>query len=33
MFLDFHRTSAGAFIISANVEGSCGESTHARVGR
>ncbi len=33
MFLDFHRTSNGAFVISANVEGSCGESKHTRVGR
>jgi hypothetical protein len=33
MFLDFHRTSKGAFFISADVEGSCGESTHTRVGR
>jgi hypothetical protein len=30
MFLDFHRASKGALVISADVEGSCGESTHTR---
>jgi hypothetical protein len=33
MFLDFHRASKGALVISADVEGSCGESTHTQVGR
>ncbi len=33
MFLDSHRASKGAFAISADVEGSCGESTHMQVGR
>ncbi len=33
MFLDFHRASKGALVISVEVEGSCGESTHTQVGR
>ena len=33
MFLDFHRTSVGAFTISADVESSCGVRTHTQVGQ
>jgi hypothetical protein len=33
MFLDFHRTSKDVFVISADVDSGCGESTHTQVGR
>lgn len=33
MFLDFHRTSVGAFVITADVVGSMGERAHVQVGR
>jgi hypothetical protein len=33
MFLDFHRTSKGPFVITADVRGSMGENAHVQIGR